>query len=292
MARRPGDFLAVFELATGAPAGLHHTPPDRHCCGHGAFCADGTRFYTTENDCESGEGRIGVWDTTQGLRRLGDLPSHGIDPHQILLAPDGERLIIANGGILTRPETGRTKLNLDTMQPSLVYLDPRDGRLLAQHRLPPALHRLSIRHLALAKDGTVWVALQHEGPPAEHPPLVAFQRPDEGLKLAPAPATTQTAMRNYCGSVAADVSGDWLAVSAPRGNLIAFWSADGRYRSSTPISDGCGIAPGDQPGTFHLTSGTGTLHRHDCRTGETVRLPVPDLGPIEWDNHAATCLDA
>jgi uncharacterized protein len=288
VARRPGDFLLVLDLADGASSALYRTPADRHCFGHAAFSRDG-HLYTTENASDSGEGRIGVWETAGGYRRLGELPSHGIDPHEVLLAPDGETLIVANGGILTRPETGRAKLNLDTMQPSLVYLDRRDGRLLADYRLAPQRHQLSIRHLALGRDGTVCVALQYEGPATDLPPLVTFQRPGQGIELVHAPAEVQAAMRNYCGSVAADPSGDWFAVSAPRGNLITFWGLDGRFQGSTQVADGCGVAPGDASGTFFISSGTGTLHRHDCMTGETAWLPGLSNEGIEWDNHLALC---
>lgn len=289
LARRPGDFLLVLDLATGEGMALHHTPADRHCDGHGVFSADGLLLYTTENAIDSGEGRIGIWDAADGYRRLGELPSHGLDPHELLLAPDGEQLIVANGGILTRPETGRAKLNLETMQPSLVYLDRRDGRLRAEQRLAPELHRLSIRHLALGRDGTVCAALQYEGPAQDRPPLVAFHRPGQDLEPVAAPPEIQAAMCNYCGSVAADPSGDWFAVSAPRGNLICFWGADGGFRGSTPVTDGCGVAPGDAPGTFYLSSGTGSLYRHDCNTGATARLPGPPTEGIQWDNHLTLC---
>ena len=81
---------------------------------------------------------------------------------------------------------------------------------------------MSIRHLALGRDGTVCVALQYEGPAADRPPLVAFQRPGQGLELVHAPTEVQTAMRNYCGSVAADPSGALVRRLLPRGNLITF----------------------------------------------------------------------
>lgn len=289
VARRPGDFLLVLDLPSGQPLALLETPEGRHCYGHGCFSADGSLFYTTENAIDSGTGRIGVWDVANGYRRLGEFPSHGIGPHELLLAPGGDQLIVANGGVLTRPETGRAKLNLDTMEPSLVYLDRRDGRLIAEHRLPPELHRLSIRHLALARDGIVCAALQYEGPADEHPPLVALQRPGQGLDLVSATPETLTATRNYCGSAAADPSGAWLAVSAPRGNLVTFWDVQGGFRGTAAIADGCGVAPGDDPGTFYLSSGKGTLYRHDCWTGRTAVLTGSDSTGIQWDNHLTLC---
>lgn len=288
VARRPGDFLLVLDLEAGTQSALHQTPEHTHCCGHAVYSADGALLYTTETSVDGGAGRIGVWDAAAGYRRLGDLPSHGLDPHELLLSPDGGALIVANGGILTRPETGRSKLNLDTMDPCLVYLDRRDGRLLAEHRLPAELHQLSIRHLAQGR-GRLCVALQYEGPGSERPPLVAFQAPGQGLDLAAAPDPVQGAMRNYCGSAATDPTGDWFAVSAPRGDLVSFWDGQGAYRGSTRVPDGCGAAPGDAPGTFFLSSGAGALYRHECTTGETRPLPVPPSEAIQWDNHLTLC---
>jgi hypothetical protein len=41
----------------------------------------------------------------------------------VLLASDRRRLVVANGGILTDPGSGRAKLNIATMRPNLSYLD-------------------------------------------------------------------------------------------------------------------------------------------------------------------------
>ena len=54
------------------------------------------------------------------------MPSGGIGPHEILRLPGARLLAIANGGIHTRPDTGREKLNLDTMRPNLTLMD-EDG---------------------------------------------------------------------------------------------------------------------------------------------------------------------
>ena len=40
-------------------------------------------------------------------------------------------LTIANGGIKQHPDTGRARLNIDHMEPSLVIVDLSDGRLVS-----------------------------------------------------------------------------------------------------------------------------------------------------------------
>ena len=44
-------------------------------------------------------------------------------------------------------ETGREKLNLSNMQPSLAFVDSTTGRLISQHMQRADIHKLSIRHL-------------------------------------------------------------------------------------------------------------------------------------------------
>ena len=67
-ARRPGVFASIINCATGKETARLNCPDGRHFYGHGAFSSDGTTLFTTENDFEAGQGRIGVWDATQAAR--------------------------------------------------------------------------------------------------------------------------------------------------------------------------------------------------------------------------------
>ena len=108
---------------------------------------DGCRLFTTENDFENAKGAIGVWNTDNRYERIGEWDSHGIGPHDISLMPDGMTLVIANGGIQTHPDSGRAKLNIPDMKPSLVFLNVRNGSVISKIALPSELHKNSIRHL-------------------------------------------------------------------------------------------------------------------------------------------------
>ena len=143
------------------------------------------------------------------------------------------------------------------MSPSLVFADIADGSLLDLAGLPQA--QLSIRHLALLKDGRVAMAMQYEGPKGAKVPLVAIH---DGNMITPlqAPDDVQYRMRHYGGSVAVDRTGGLIAVSAPRGNLVTFWDGrEGRFLTSADIQDGCGVAPTDRAGEFMLTGGEGNI---------------------------------
>ena len=286
VARRPGRFALVLDLADGTVARVLETPAGRHFYGHGAFSRDGRLLYATENDFEGACGVIGVYDAARGYRRVGELPSHGIGPHEIAMLSDGETLVVANGGIATHPDLPRVKLNLPTMEPSLCHIDRQSGTLIRELKLDPALHRLSIRHLAVGAADTVAVAMQYEGPAGDRVPLVGVQPSGGGLHLLQGPRAVLRAMKNYCGSVCFDPSGRIIAVSAPRGGLVTIWDADaGRHLSSTPVEDGCGVAPGARPGEFLASSGRGGVVVIDARSGAARPLALHGLETARWDNH-------
>ena len=285
-ARRPGRFALVLDLLRSTIAHRVETPGGRHFYGHGVFSPDGRLLYATENDFDGERGVIGVYDGAHSYRRVGELPSHGIGPHEIALLSDGETLVVANGGITTHPDLPRVKLNLPTMAPSLCFVDRRSGALRRELTLDPALRRLSIRHLAVSSDDTVAVAMQYEGPAHDRVPLVALQRGASRLRLLDGPRAVLRAMKNYCGSVCFDPSGRTIAVSAPRGGLVTFWDAEsGRLLASSGVPDGCGVALGAGPGAFLASSGQGGVAAIDARSGAARPLALDGLETARWDNH-------
>jgi len=146
------------------------------------------------------------------------------------------------------------------------------------------LHQLSIRHLALAAGDTVVFGCQYRGPEDDAPPLLGFHRRGEKPVIVPAPTGTQTALKNYIGSVSADSGGGIVAASAPKGGLITYWDVGARrFLGSCELNDGCGIAPTRHKASFLLTSGQGWLVETDVADapGEDRRS-----SPYEWDNHA------
>lgn len=290
-ARRPGTFARVIDTAAGQVAAEIEARPDRHFYGHGAFSPDGALLYATENDFERTAGVIGIYAVDEGYRRIGEMPSHGIGPHDLRILPDGETMVVANGGIATRPDLPRMKLNIPTMQPSLVYLDLRDGALLEEVRLPPALHHLSIRHLDVSPDGTVALAMQDEGPKGEVRPLVGTHRRGADIMLFQEDAEAIGAMRQYCGSIAFDGSHRVLAASSPRGGVITLWdAASGRHLHSLAIADGCGVAPAIDAKTFIATSGAGGVFELSLSGPPLLLDGESGAAPSHWDNHVVKAL--
>jgi hypothetical protein len=275
-ARQPGTFAVVFDHTGGSEPKTIASVPGRHFFGHGVFARDGRLLYATENDFDNAAGMIGIYDASADFRRLGEFPTHGVGPHEVLLLEDGRTLAIANGGIETHPDFGRAKLNLATMKPSLVFADRLSGDVIERHELPPDLHQLSIRHMAVDHTGAVWFGCQHEGPATERPALVGRARPGESFGLIEMPEDVLGGLRNYVGSISANTEAGMIAVSSPQGNsLILIEAAGERVVSTQPLAEVCGIAP-DRSG-FLATTGAG-------------EIVGPEGGSIAvdeyvWDNH-------
>lgn len=270
-ARRPGTFALVVDCLSGARLQRLDAPEGRHFYGHGCFSLDGALLFTTENDYERGVGMIGVWDARRAYARLGEMPSHGIGPHDIRLMPDGETLVVANGGIETHPETGRTKLNLPTMRATLSYLT-LDGALRDQLRLPDEHQRNSIRHLAVSASGTVAFAMQWQGDLTEDLPLLGLHNRDEGTLDLP-PAASIRALDGYIGSVAITPDGTSTAVTSPRSGLVQVFKG-ANLGDAHQLSDVCGVAHTDNG--FVVTTGLGLIQPSDGQ---------PIHHALSWDNH-------
>lgn len=282
-ARRPGTFAVAFRVDGPAAPVEFRTRPDRHFHGHGAFSSDGRLLYTSENDFDAARGVIGVRDATAGYRQIGELDSGGLEPHDLCLLDDGRTLVVANGGIETHPSSDRENLNIADMDPSLAYVDVRTGDVLEVHRLPASLHKLSIRHLALAHDDTAFVGCQYEGPASEHPALVGFHRRGEVLRLIETRQDTYRAMQNYVGSVSADATGEFIAATSPRGGVALIIDVTSRrIVSQTELADVCGVAPRHAGASFLLTSGSGDIGSWSQAKGA---LTLAAHENVAWDNH-------
>ncbi|SLN32057.1 hypothetical protein ROJ8625_01465 [Roseivivax jejudonensis] len=279
-ARRPGRFALVIDCARGREIRRLRPPEGRHFYGHGAFLAGGDILATSENHIDSGEGRIGLWSRSEGYARIGEIASGGIGPHEIRAVSD-DLLVVANGGIRTHPDSGREKLNLETMSPSLVYLS-MSGRIEEEVALDPALHLNSIRHLAVAPDGQVAFAMQWQGAPSDGVPLLGLHRRGGPPVLAEAGLAEQIALEGYAGSVAVSGDGRTVAFTAPRGGRLHVFDAAGRFLAAHRRADICGVAPGTalSAAGFLATDGLGGVMAAD--TDGLRPRAAPDRA---WDNH-------
>jgi hypothetical protein len=282
-ARRPGEYLWVVDLETAQVIHRVEASKQRHYYGHGVFDPTGQYLHVTENDYANSKGVIGIYDASTSYRRIGEIDSQGIGPHEIGLLSDGQTLVVANGGIETHPDLGRAKLNIPTMRPNLAYIDRQRGKLIGRYEPPPEWHQLSIRHFDINPQDQVCIALQYEGARHHHPPLVALHQGQDQLQLLHAPSVVQKKMKNYCGSARFNTLGNRFAISSPRGGIITYWTREGEYLDHSLLADGCGIAARD-PDVFYLSSGNGSIVEYHLET-KTISQSIIGINSLHWDNH-------
>lgn len=283
-ARRPGTFALLIDLYEQSEPQVLTSIAGRHFYGHGCFSADGQLVYAVENDYEAARGVVGIYDVSgQTALRVGEFETGGVGPHDILLMKGGTILVVANGGVQTHPEKGRRKLNIDSMRPSIVFLDLKRGDVLSTHALPDNLHQVSLRHMALDGHGKVWIGGQFEGSENLTPPLVMHLTRDTDPIVTQMPPDLTGGLQNYIGSVVASADGEIIATSAPRGGQVLFWKArDGALLGVQSVPDGCGIAPVDQSG-FLISDGSGGLRYLEEPDAVADVLARP--AGVAWDNH-------
>ena len=267
MGRRPSEWFWVLDTATGEVKFSIQAATNRHFYGHACYSLDGAILYVTENDTINLVGTIGVYNVHQGYQKTAEFDAYGIGPHELIMHPDSNTLIIANGGIKTE-KASREELNLDTMQPALVYLNRHNGALL-EHVIPEH-NQMSVRHLAVHHDGTVIIGIQFQGDKHINVPLVlTHQRGEEFLKPLHIPDNQWQCFHHYIASVAVDSEHNLVCATSPFGGCAAIFDLiTGQLIDTDSNSDCAGVsvlADENQAG-FMVSDGLGqltTLHMVD-----------------------------
>ncbi|MBM96840.1 MAG: hypothetical protein CMI09_13465 [Oceanospirillaceae bacterium] len=289
-ARRPGwhglwvdvtdpDRIQTFEAAPGC---FMH--------GHGCFSADGQWVFSTESEIESGVGKVVVRDSqTLAVERVFD--SGGIGPHDLALMPNGQHLVVANGGLLTHPDTGRKVLNLDSMRSTLSYLDIESGQMVEELTLP--YPKASIRHLDVAPNGTVAVATQLQREAMRHDdlvPLAALHQPGSSrLMELQGPEPLLARFNDYMGSVRINPATGLAGFTSPRGNLAGFWDIhSGELAGYHAFFDVCGLTVSADQQRFVLSNSAGEIRQLDARTLTEHTGLRQRFNGLHWDNHLFT----
>ncbi|GMV02689.1 MAG: hypothetical protein AMXMBFR52_23450 [Burkholderiales bacterium] len=286
VAARPGQWLLRMD-ARGTVANrlaMADEGDQRTLDGHVIASRDGQWLFTGETDRQSGDGWVSVRDT-RDLRKVAQFRTHGIDPHQILVADD-DRLIVANGGIPRGPGGG--KRDLHRMNPSLVRMDPANGELLGKWTLPD--RRLSPHHIAWNEPTGSVPRLLGIGLQAEHDhpaerraaPLLAVW---DGQKLT-APRLPEA--QGYAGDVAAGPDGGFVLTAQYAGRIV-MW-VPGRASELTTIGDvqnPCGLWPLDRSPGVIVGAGLGLARWHPSEPARMLRWPAG----VSADNHWALLTD-
>lgn len=262
LARRPGDWMMRLNVATGETSRIWQEE-GRHLNGHSAVL--GELMYTTETDVLSGSGMLGV--RNRSTAELLDVwPTHGKDPHQLLVLPEGglgisqPLLLVANGGLASHPDMGRTPQPNHQIDSSVLALNPRTGEVLKKWTLDDPL--LSLRHMAQHNSGLVGIAMQAQHSNSEmqqNAPVLALLD-QHGLRVA----EQSVGVKGYAGDIAATPEG--FAVSCTKNDSVARFDLQGKLLGGQTAKAACALAFG--AGELWLGSQSLAVEK-----------------PIELDNH-------
>lgn len=271
-ARRPGYYIDILHQDTGKLLTRITPIRNRFFYGHGVYDNNTSLLFVTEGVTETCEGVIGIYDVSRGYQRVGEWQGFGIGPHQVEQLSNGV-LVIAVGGIQTK---GREKTNLDSMTPSLIYLDPTTGESLQRIALEDP--RLSIRHLAIDAKDEVFFAQQLQRTADETPSQLLMRHKLNNHTLRPLNISGGvTKPIQYIGSIA--VTEDKVIASAPRASeVLIFDKHSGRQMESLKQKEACGIATDNKD--FYTNNFLGQLV-----TVTKSEVTVSSVEGLSWDNH-------
>jgi len=291
MPRRPGMTGLVINIESGKVAHTFQSQSSHHMHGHACFSADGNFLYATESNFETGNGVIVVRETAH-YQVVSSFPSYGIGPHELALMPNGKTLVVANGGLLTHPNSGRQILNLTSMVSNLSYIDTTTGKLIERAVLsnqPNDFSKASIRHLDVSSDGTVAIALQVQREAMSHDtiiPLAAIHKQNQGLSVLTAPSQLLRKLNDYMGSVKINQHTRTVAYTSPKGDMAMFWNIDTKgFKGLYIFHDVCGLAVSNDNAFFILSNSAGKIRYVNAKTlseDKDKRLNYPGK---HWDNH-------
>ena len=251
--------------------------------GCAPFGSPNSYLYASSNNFKARKGAVARIDVGKNYKKIRHLDAYGIGTHEIADQKDGT-IVIANGGVVTHPDYGRTKLNLSTMKPSLVTIDAVSYKKITEVELPTESHQLSIRHLAIFPNSSQLVGLQYFGKSQIFHPVLAYGNASS-LNLVQLPQEILPAMRNYCGSVACDTSGGFAAAASPKGGTVIFVERKGnecQYHHHFKMKDVCGILATKNHYEFLLSNGLGEVHLYNAKEKISKRY---HLFPVKFDNH-------
>lgn len=285
--RRPGTTGIEVDLASGSINKHFQCAKHFNLTGHGCFTHDGKYLITSENNHKTNQGHIVIRDSDHyDIQEI--YPSYGIGPHEIKLLHNQNTLVIANGGILTHPKSGRKRLNLHTMRPNLTYFDLENGALIQtlEYREPKA----SIRHLDISQDNTVAIGLQMQRFKGYHSKTIALCATHKLGEDQIQPLNTNESiyqqLNDYVGSVCISPQHHIAGFTSPKGNLALFWNLSTKQLvNAFRFQDVCGIALSKDKAHFVLSNSHGDIrYIRTADIKENTALRHTFTG-YQFDNH-------
>lgn len=221
---KKGSGACVIDLQAERVLRTLQPTAGRRFYGHGAYSRDGAVLMATESGHDDGAGALVARDPETGAV-LGEVPTHGVGPHDCALLPDGTTMVVAHGG---------SSLHAAGGAPSVTWVDLPSGRLLDRVTMPSP--RINAGHVAVnARGDLAVVSAPRDGlVPAEgHLGAVTLRPAGRRAVQVQRPASTVRRMRGETLSVLLLEGTRTVLATHPLGDCVTAWGLDdGRLRGT------------------------------------------------------------
>lgn len=280
--RSPSQSIYVVNVIDKKITIVIESAVNRHFYGHGVIDKTNSYLYVVEKNVITNMGCIGVYDVNDRYKKIDEIDSYGVDPHQISLLSDNKTLVVANGGLLKN--RNKNIINYDSFQSSLVYINSVNGTLIDSYS--SEFSGNSLRHLTIDNDDRVFIGAQSYSDNIN--PLIFSHGGEDQLMPFVAEEYIWQIHKRYTASLA--VNDNQLIVSSPRGGALTFWDKkEQHFMSKHNYNDvaGLSIQSANDASRLFVTTGQGRVMSVNMAT-DSVSKSVSHsyrLEDIAWDNH-------
>lgn len=264
IARRPGNFITLFNVADGTEYQSLRMPDEIKLNGHAIWLND--ELVVTASDRFSSEMRLlrfSFNNLTRQLQLTDTISFPFFGAHEIIKVDN--HVIVAVGGLKTQ---GRVVTNKEHFESLVISLHPATLQIENLYSSPVA--GVSLRHLS-ADGRDIYIAGQYQGSPTTSETLL-FKI--QGTELVAFSAEKQfwSSIHGYVGSILA--TEDHIIATSPRAHWIGWFNKNSLTLATQYLTqDVCALVNTEQ-GIFAGT-GTGRLYH----AGKLMPSGVI------WDNH-------
>ena len=263
IARRPGQFIVVFDIDSGKTLKTVEVPKTLKLNGHAVW--DDDRLIVSASDRETSQMILLEYRLSSSLLiQIRQKTYDYYGPHELLLI--NHEIVVAVGGLKT---DGRSVLNKHKFESLILKLDA--NTLSPNSVITFPTHHVSFRHLSADANGNLYIAGQYQLESDDSEPLL-FVWHNEMLAPVNAPATLWKQLKGYIGSI--KVINDRFVVTSPRAHWLGVFNCQTLTLDHQLLSnDICALA---QSGDRMIAgSGTGKLwiDQHAVQSS------------VAWDNH-------
>lgn len=244
--------------------------------GHGAYTKNGDHCYVVETDLTTNRGLLSIREAESG-KILGEMDTHGANPHDCQLVVEENFLAITNSGL------GRGVQDKNTA-PCVTFVDASSGKLL--ERIPLTKPELNAGHLLVTDNRDLAVvSAPREGMSTSALGGISLRPKDLSMESLSNPEDVLGRLVGETLSLAYHAQTDLLAATTPDANVVSFWKmSDRSFAGSVRLPEPKGVClNADQ--THFLVSAAATPVIYSINAMDLENIGLAHQNPYVSGSH-------